>query len=122
MSNTVLSGRHNVSGLLAAFLFAGLAFAQSTGTIQGTVMDASGAAVPNAPITIHNQGTGEERSTTTDSAGIYVVPSLPVGIYSVTVKAQGMSPMTVASLPLLCAARVHSPSTRPAPARTASTS
>jgi len=57
-------------------------------------MDASGAAVPNAPITIHNQGTGEERSTTTDSAGIYVVPSLRVGIYSVTVKAQGMSPMT----------------------------
>ena len=55
------------------FCLQALAFAQSTGTIQGTVMDASGAAVPNAPITIHNQGTGEDRSTTTDSAGIYEI-------------------------------------------------
>jgi hypothetical protein len=98
MLSTVLSGRRSVSGLLAAFLFTGLAFAQSTGTIQGTITDASGAAVPNVPITVHNQSTGEDRSTTSEPTGTYVVPSLAVGTYSVTVRAQGMSPMTVNSV------------------------
>ena len=95
---TVLSGRRGMSGLLAGFLIASLAFAQSTGMIQGTITDASGAAVPNAPITVHNQRSGEDRSTTTDATGVYAVPSLPVGTYSVTVKAQGMAPMTVTAV------------------------
>src|SRR5579863_10328060 len=55
------------------------AFAQSTATIQGTVTDPTGAAIPNATVTIKNQATGEERTTQTDSAGIYVAPSLTVG-------------------------------------------
>ena len=70
--------------------------AQSTATIQGTVLDPTGAAIPNAAVTVHNQGTGEERTTTTDSAGLYVVPALPVGTYRVSVKAAGMAP-TVAN-------------------------
>ncbi len=82
-------------GPLVAFLvFANLAFPQSTGTIQGTVTDTSGAPVPAVAITVHNQRTGEERATTTDSSGIYLVPSLPVGTYRVSVKAPGMAPMT----------------------------
>ena len=83
-----------VSVIFTAFLVASLAYGQSTGTIRGTVTDASGAAVPNAPVTVHNQSTGQERATTTDSTGIYLVPSLPVGKYQVSVKAPGMSPMS----------------------------
>jgi outer membrane receptor protein involved in Fe transport len=84
-----------VPGLLAAlFVFTSIAFSQSTGTIQGTVTDTSGAAVPNAPITVNNQRTGEQRATATDSRGIYLVPSLSVGAYRVSVKAPGMAPMT----------------------------
>src|SRR5581483_11136259 len=72
--------------------------AQSTGTIQGTVTDASGAAIPMATVTIHNQNTGEERTTTTDSAGLYAAPSLPAGTYRIEVKASGMATTTATNL------------------------
>lgn len=98
-----LGFRRSVSSELFAFVlvFAGLASAQSAGAIQGTVTDSSGAAVPNAPIDIHNQRTGEERATTTDSSGIYLVASLPVGVYNISVKAPGMSPVTATDLEVL---------------------
>src|SRR5579871_409932 len=67
------------------------ASAQSTGTIQGSVMDAADAPVPNAPVTVHEENTGQDRMVTTDSAGFYSVPSLPVGVYRVEVKASGMA-------------------------------
>jgi outer membrane receptor protein involved in Fe transport len=76
------------------------ALAQSTGTIQGTVTDATGASVPNATVTVRNQNTGEERSTVTDASGIYVVPSLPIGTYRVEVKSSGMQTMVATNLPL----------------------
>ena len=87
------------SGLIAAFLvFAGIALPQSTGTIRGTVTDTSGAAIPNAPIAVHNERTGEDRATTTDASGIYQVPALPVGSYRVSVKAPGMAAMTASNV------------------------
>jgi hypothetical protein len=79
---------------IAAGLFcflATLAFGQSTGAVQGTITDASGAAVPNAMVTVSDPDHGVDRTTTTDSAGIYYVPSLPVGNYSVSVKAAGLA-------------------------------
>jgi outer membrane receptor protein involved in Fe transport len=89
--------RFAVACALAICLFlTGAAMAQSTASIQGTVLDATGASVPNATVTVRNQNTGEERSTTSDAAGLYVVPSLPVGTYRVEVKASGMQ-TTVAS-------------------------
>jgi len=87
------SRRNALSGVAAiSVLFVGSAFAQSTGSIQGTVYDAAGAVIPNAAMTIRNQKTGEERTTVTDSSGIYLVPSLAVGTYRVEVKAAGMQP------------------------------
>jgi hypothetical protein len=77
------------SAILAIFTVS--AFAQSTGAIQGTVTDASGAAVPNASVTVKNPAVGIDRALATDSTGIYSVPSLPVGTYSVEVKAPGLS-------------------------------
>jgi len=65
-------------------------FAQSTATIQGTITDASGAYVPNAKVVANNIATGEERTTQSDSAGVYAFPGLPVGTYRVTVSAPGM--------------------------------
>ncbi|HEX6896103.1 MAG TPA: carboxypeptidase regulatory-like domain-containing protein [Bryobacteraceae bacterium] len=76
------------------------AFAQSTASITGTVTDPTNAVVPNATVTVRNQATGEERTTQTDSAGTYLVPSLPVGTYRVEVKATGMQTMAAADLPL----------------------
>src|SRR5713101_4916501 len=81
-------------------VFAPLAFAQSTATLQGTVQDATGAFVPNARVTVHNEGTGEERVTQTDETGSYLVSSLPVGSYRVEVKSAGMQTMVANNVPL----------------------
>ncbi len=62
-----------------------------TGTISGTVLDPSGAVVPNAEISVTNQDTGVVRTTTGTSDGLYRVPSLLPGRYSVQVKAEGFN-------------------------------
>ncbi len=62
-----------------------------TGTILGTVEDSSGAAIPNAEMTITNQDTGVLRTAASTSEGVYNVPSLLPGKYSVAAKAVGFS-------------------------------
>jgi hypothetical protein len=63
--------------------------ADPTGTIAGTVLDPSGAAIVGAKVTATNINTGLKREATTASDGGYVFPLVPVGVYSVTVEAQG---------------------------------
>ncbi len=60
-----------------------------TGIIEGTVRDASGAAVPNAPVTITETQTNIVYRATTSAQGNYVSPPLHVGIYTVRVEAPG---------------------------------
>jgi hypothetical protein len=57
---------------------------QDRGTILGTVLDSSGAAIPNATVVVQNQGTGARRELSADASGIFVAPELPVGTYRVT--------------------------------------
>ncbi len=71
--------------------------AQSTATLAGTVKDPTGAVLPGATVTIHNNGTGANRTIASDSAGQYVAPSLIPGDYTVTVAAQGFATYTVKS-------------------------
>ena len=61
----------------------------TTADILGTVTDASGAVIPNATVVIKNLGTNEERTVKTTSTGDYTINLLPVGHYSVSVKATG---------------------------------
>src|SRR3984957_11848194 len=71
-------------------LFTSAAFAQlTTADILGTVTDATGAVVPNATIVLTNVGTNEKRTTVSNSSGDYNFTLLPVGHYSVSVKAAG---------------------------------
>ncbi|HTX41706.1 MAG TPA: TonB-dependent receptor [Acidobacteriaceae bacterium] len=66
------------------------AFGQAvTGTLLGTVQDQTGAAVPNAGVTLTNQGTGVVDKTTTGPQGYYTFPTLNPGLYTVTVSASG---------------------------------
>ena len=75
---------------LALLLFtASLAIAQDRGTIRGTVTDPTGAAVPGANITIRNVDTGLTQSIATGSDGLYAIPYLPAGNYSVTTEKSG---------------------------------
>jgi hypothetical protein len=59
------------------------------GSILGTVQDPSGAAVPNATVTIVNAGTGESRSTHTNDDGAYSFADVPEGSYTLTIGAAG---------------------------------
>ena len=59
---------------------AGSMFAQSsTGTIVGTVTDASGAVVPAAALTITNKANSAARNVVADDAGTYSAPALAAG-------------------------------------------
>lgn len=91
---------HLVFSLLGILLFSMAAFAQSTGNIQGNVTDASGAAVPNAKVIVHNVDTGVDRLTQTDSDGNYQAASLPAGNYTVTIEAPGMQKMVRSNVQL----------------------
>ncbi len=66
-----------------------------TGTILGNVLDSSGATIPNAQITITNQDTGVVRETASTGDGVYNVPSLQPGKYTVEAKAPGFTPAGV---------------------------
>jgi hypothetical protein len=70
------------------FLFPFQAVAQE-GTILGTVTDPTGAAVPNAAISITNTDTGHVWRITTNAVGDYVAPDLAIGHYVVRAEATG---------------------------------
>jgi hypothetical protein len=74
------------------FLAVGLsAFAQSGTSIIGTVMDPSGAVIPNATVEIQNPVSRFERTVTTDSSGTFVIPNVPFNPYHLTVNGQGFA-------------------------------
>jgi len=77
------------------------AFAQANrATITGTVTDASGAMVPGVEVTATNTGTNVPTKTVTNDDGIYVVPNLFPGPYSVEFKKEGFETISHPSLTL----------------------
>jgi hypothetical protein len=56
---------------------------------QGTVVDDTGAVIPNATVTLRDQNTGASRTVLTDSAGNYSVAGMPPGNYKLEVDAAG---------------------------------
>ena len=76
-------------GTLAFFLLAStlnLRAQTTNGNIQGTITDPSGAAVAGASVTGRNLDTGLTIATVTTDAGLYSLPNLPPGRYSVTIE------------------------------------
>jgi hypothetical protein len=72
-------------------LNSGNVFAQTggTGIVVGTVTDPSGAAVPEATVTLTDAATNSERTTTTNEAGRYNFPNVPPGKYNLTISKGG---------------------------------
>lgn len=64
------------------------------GTIDGNVTDASQAALVDAKVVATEQATGFVRETVTNSAGVYTLPNLPPGTYTVTISTSGFQPYT----------------------------
>ena len=88
-----------VRASVAAFLLLslpGLVSAQSfRGGIQGVVLDQTGASVPGASVSAKSSDTGLARTTTSDAAGNYAFPELPLGDYDVTGSLSGFASQTV---------------------------
>jgi len=81
--------------ILAIAIFAIFANAQTfRGGISGSVADTSGALVPNASVKIVSKGTGFTRSQNTTQAGDFTFPELQVGVFTITVTAQGFQVYT----------------------------
>ena len=76
------------------FVISKPAFPQSatSTSISGTVLDPSGAVVPNATVEIVNPVSAFSRTAVTDAAGKFVVPNVPFNPYHLTVNAAGFSP------------------------------
>ena len=85
------------SGLALAFgvILQITAFAQvDTGTIQGTVRDATGAVLPGAVVNLINVEMGVSFQTTTNDVGNYQFPSIRIGTYTVVAELPGFAPIT----------------------------
>lgn len=86
-----------------AFTFSPGMLAQTpdTATVQGQVTDQSGAAIPNATITVTNTATGERRSVQTDTSGNFSLAGLPIaGEYDILVQKEGFADGRLANITL----------------------
>jgi hypothetical protein len=75
-------------------------YGQATGSFSGAVLDTSGSAIAGAKVTATSQGTGTSREAKTDDAGHYLIPLLPVGIYTLHVEFPGFRPAETRDLRL----------------------
>ena len=73
---------------------------RTTGTIVGTVTDATGAVVPGAEITLTNLDTGASRSVLTSDTGAYALTSLPPGLYRLQATLPGFKEAVVENVRL----------------------
>jgi hypothetical protein len=78
--------------LFLCFLLAAAGFAQTiTGTLEGRITDATGAAIAGASISVVNGETGLKRQTNSNAEGFFQLTFLPIGPYTVAVEAKGFA-------------------------------
>jgi hypothetical protein len=70
------------------------------GSIQGTITDATGAAIPGAQVKVSSPDTGLTRAVTSNDLGGYVASELPLGTYSITVEKDGFRTTTLNNIPV----------------------
>lgn len=77
-------------GVLGLFLCGFNAFAQLvSGTITGTVVDQGDASVPGATVTLVNEGTREVRTVSSNVLGLFNMPAVPPGTYTIRIEMKG---------------------------------
>ena len=87
--------------LLMALVGARFVHGQTTfGTITGVAKDQTGSVIPNAAVTLTNEKTGFTYKSITSSSGVYIVPNLLPGSYTLHVKAQGFEPSVTSGINL----------------------
>ncbi|MFP5276902.1 MAG: carboxypeptidase regulatory-like domain-containing protein [Acidobacteriota bacterium] len=95
-------------GLIALLCLVPGAQAQITsGSILGSVQDATGAFVPHATITATDMNIGVVRTTTSSEAGTFALPNLPPGNYTLEVTAQGFQTFRKSGLILMAGSSLN---------------
>src|SRR5690348_12453394 len=96
----IRGSRMRLKSLLVTTLFliisswTGQAVAQTLyGSIVGEITDPSGAAIPNATVTITDRATGQSRDVTSDSGGRFTVTDAQPGVYQIKYVAKGFRPI-----------------------------
>jgi hypothetical protein len=84
-----------LSIVCAALLFSAVAFGQFSSSIEGTVVDRTGAIVPGAQVILTAVDTGVQNTTKSNAAGFYKFPALGPGNYRVVVTSPGFGSETV---------------------------
>ena len=80
--------------ILSCVVFAS---AQTTGSIAGTISDPNGALIPNATVTVKGQG-GQEFTATSSDNGVYRIPAVAAGFYTVTITANGFKKAVISNV------------------------
>src|SRR6185295_11358529 len=84
------SGQVLVVALAVLLSLVSLVHAQTpSGEVSGTVIDASGLAVPGVTVTLTNQGTNVTRVVQTNESGLYVISAIPPGTYDLKAELSG---------------------------------
>lgn len=99
MKTSLVMGIIGLSALLSAQEF--------RATITGTVTDPQGSTIPNAKIEVVNLATRVANEASTNESGVYIVPFLPIGDYSITVTAQGFKRSVRSSIELRVGDRIN---------------
>ncbi|HEY1339167.1 MAG TPA: carboxypeptidase-like regulatory domain-containing protein, partial [Bryobacteraceae bacterium] len=96
------------TALLVVSLFAASAALSQEyrATLTGRVLDAQGAVMPSVAVTAVNQSTGAKSETVSGPDGVYTIPFLPPGQYTVTAQAQGFKQYRRENLQLSTGERV----------------
>jgi hypothetical protein len=98
--------RQSAIAVVVLLLASGAARAQvAAGSLSGTVLDPNGAVVPAARITATNTANGVKSETESSEAGLYVLPSLPVGLYEISVEKAGFKKLSRAGVEIRIATR-----------------
>src|ERR1035441_8950701 len=78
-----------VAVLGSVFSLCSLLYGQANGVLSGTVSDKTGSVIAGATVRITSQGTGLTREVKTDGSGHYLIPLIPVAVYTIHVEFQG---------------------------------
>src|SRR5271154_2566338 len=97
--------RHVIDAIIVffalVFVTAPTLWAQSTfGSIRGTVQDASGAAIPDAQVTLHSLDENTDRVVNTDASGSYTLENVKAGMYSIHARRTGFADTVIDGIAL----------------------
>ncbi|HLZ41220.1 MAG TPA: carboxypeptidase regulatory-like domain-containing protein [Candidatus Sulfotelmatobacter sp.] len=103
----VQAATYTIALFATLVLLTAISLAQSTSQLNGSVTDPSGATVPGAKIVLTDTATGLQRTTTSNSAGLYQFLEVPPGNYKLEAQASGFTAYVAAKVTLV----VSTPST-----------